>query len=249
MGWFDPADRFAASASATGTRVAALAAFNSEPCMDSLDAPADDPEHRDHGALDHAATSHDADAEVLSDDTQRVIPVIAETLDVGRRELHGAVRIRKIVHENPITVDEMLRDERVSVERVPIGRRVDGPVGIRYEGDVMIVPIVEERLVVEKRLVLTEEIRVRREVGVRHEPQRVTLRQEQVLVERFDPKTREWSTVDTTPAAPFSGSGASNGAASAQAVDPAAMATAASRGAAASDGAAAVPTERSEAAR
>ena len=179
--------------------------------MDSLDAPADDPEHRDHGALDHRATAHDADAEVLTDDTQRVIPVIAETLDVGRRELQGAVRIRKIVHENPITVDETLRDERVSVERVPIGTVVDGPVGIRYEGDLMIVPIVEERLVVEKRLVLTEEIRIRRQVGVRREPQRVTLRQEQVLVERLDPKTREWSTVETPVASVSSAASASSG--------------------------------------
>ena len=70
----------------------------------------------------------------------------------------------------------------------------------------MVVPIVEERLVVEKRLVLTEEIRIRRQVGVRHEPQRVTLRQEQVLVERLDPKTREWSTVETPVASAVSGS-------------------------------------------
>ena len=36
-----------------------------------------------------------------------------------------AVRIRKVVLENPITVDETLRDERVSVERVAIGRRLE----------------------------------------------------------------------------------------------------------------------------
>jgi uncharacterized protein (TIGR02271 family) len=195
-----------------------------------MDVPAtftDDPE-RDRAADAGEATPHGDDIEVLADDALRVIPVIAETLDVGRRELHGAVRVRKIVHENPITVDETLRDERVSVERVPIGTAVDGPVGIRYEGDVMVVPIVEERLVVEKRLVLTEEIRIRREVGVRREPQRVTLRQEQVFVERLDPKTREWSTVETpvasaSPGAPASsGSGPSSPNASAGRVDEAA---------------------------
>ena len=173
--------------------------------MDPHTTSTDDPERARAADAGEAAPPGN-DAEVLTDDALRVIPVIAETLDVGRRELHGAVRIRKIVHENPITVDETLRDERVSVERVPIGSVVDGPVGIRYEGDMMVVPIVEERLVVEKRLVLTEEIRIRRQVGVRHEPQRVTLRQEQVLVERLDPKTREWSTVETPVASAVSGS-------------------------------------------
>ena len=136
--------------------------------------------------------------DAITAETPRVIPVIAETLEVGRRELEGAVRIRKVVHENPITVDETLRDEQVSIERVAIGRRLDGPVGIRHEGDVMIIPVVEERLVVEKRLVLVEEIRVRRETQARREPQHVTLRQEQIVVERLDPRTQTWSTVEAT---------------------------------------------------
>src|SRR5207248_4822971 len=74
---------------------------------------------------------------------------------------------------------------------------VEGPVGIRYEGDVMIVPIVEERLVTERRLVLTEELHIRREVTTRRVPQQVVLRKEQVAVERFDPRTHEWSAVET----------------------------------------------------
>jgi uncharacterized protein (TIGR02271 family) len=153
---------------------------------DEIDPPA--------GADSVAAEAGRIDA--ISAETPRVIPVIAETLEVGRRELEGTVRIRKVVHENPITVDETLRDERVSVERIAIGRRLDGPVGIRYEGDVMVIPVVEERLVVEKRLVLVEEIRVRRDTQTRREPQHVTLRQEQVVVERLDPRTQTWSTVE-----------------------------------------------------
>ncbi len=154
---------------------------------DDIDTPA---------RADSAASEADC-IDAITAETQRVIPVIAETLEVGRREREGAVRIRKVVQENPITVDETLRDERVSVERVAIGRRLDGPVGIRHEGDVMIIPVVEERLVVEKRLVLVEEIRVRRETQARREPQHVTLRQEQIVVERLDPRTQTWSTVET----------------------------------------------------
>ena len=160
--------------------------------------------------LDGPADSVDAPTGTIGVDpitaeTPRVIPVIAETLEVGRRELQGAVRIRKVVQENPITVDETLRDERVTVERVAIGRRLDGPVGVHHEGDVMVIPVVEERLVVEKRLVLVEEIRVRRESVTRHEPQHVTLRQEQILVERLDPRTQTWSTVETTRPAEAAG--------------------------------------------
>ena len=149
-----------------------------------------------------------------SSEVLHVIPVIAETLDVGRRELHGAVRVHKRVVENLVNVDETVREEHVSVERVPVGRPVDGPVGIRHEGDVMIVPVVEERLVAERRLVLVEELHIRREVSTRRAPQQVLLRQEQVVVERLDPRTQTWSAVDvprctlpptpaeTNPAAP-----------------------------------------------
>ena len=156
------------------------------------------PERLDESAGSVGTIGEPTAVEAISAEAPRVIPVIAETLEVGRRELQGAVRIRKIVQENPITVDETLRDERVTVERVAIGRRLDGPVGVRHEGDVMVIPVVEERLVVEKRLVLVEEIRVRRESVSRREPQHVTLRQEQILVERLDPRTQAWSTVEAT---------------------------------------------------
>ena len=143
-----------------------------------------------------------------STEVLEVIPVIAESLDVGRRELNGAVRVHKRVVENLVNVDETVREEQVSVERVPIGRPVDGPVGIRHEGDVMIVPIVEERLVAERRLVLVEELHIRRQVRTHREPQQVRLRQEQVVVERLDPRTNAWAVVDlpirTMPPTPAS---------------------------------------------
>jgi len=186
-------------------RVAALAA--QPQTKDMIETPASDrvPERLDQPVESLTGAAEPKAVDAITAETPRVIPVIAETLEVGRRELQGAVRIRKIVQENPITVDETLRDERVTVERVAIGRRLDGPVGVRHEGDVTIIPIVEERLVVEKRLVLVEEIRVRREAHTRREPQHVTLRQEQVLVERLDPRTQTWSTVETTRPAEASG--------------------------------------------
>jgi stress response protein YsnF len=73
--------------------------------------------------------------------------------------------------------------ERVNVDRIEINRFVDGPVPVRYEGDVMIVPVLEEVLVIEKRLMLKEELRVSKYAHEVHEPQEVTVRVEEARVE------------------------------------------------------------------
>jgi stress response protein YsnF len=64
---------------------------------------------------------------------------------------------------------------------------IDGPVGIRQEGDTMIVPILEEVLVVEKRLMLKEELRITTMRRTASEPQHFTLRSEEAIVERLEP--------------------------------------------------------------
>ena len=50
--------------------------------------------------------------------------------------------------------------ERVEIETIPAGRRIDTVPGVRQEGDTTIVPVVEEVLVVERRLMLRAEIRI-----------------------------------------------------------------------------------------
>src|SRR5690606_31687528 len=58
-------------------------------------------------------------------------------------------------------------------------------VAIRYEGDTMIVPVLEEVLVMQKRLLLEEEVRITRRRSEHRAPQRVMLREEHAEVERF----------------------------------------------------------------
>lgn len=114
-----------------------------------------------------------------------VIPVMAERLDVGRKVTEtGTVRLRKVVHEREEVVDEPVRRETVTVERVPVNRVVEGPVEARQEGDTLILPVLEEVLVVERRLVLKEEVRVVRSRVTEPASQRVTLRREEIVVER-----------------------------------------------------------------
>jgi stress response protein YsnF len=62
---------------------------------------------------------------------------------------------------------------------------------VRYEGDTMIVSLLEEVLVVETRLLLKEEVRMTTRRTETHRPVTVTLRREDVTVERVDRERHE----------------------------------------------------------
>ncbi len=113
-----------------------------------------------------------------------VVPVIAEELNVQKREVQtGGVRVRKLIHEREEMVDEPLLREKVNVERVAINKMVDTPPQVRYEGEIMIIPVLEEVFVVQKQLMVKEEIRITKQQTTEHQPQSVTLRSEEVVVE------------------------------------------------------------------
>jgi len=116
-----------------------------------------------------------------------VIPVVEERLEVARERVEtGRVRISKSVEAREVVVDDPLKRETVRVEHVPINQVVTGEVPqVREEGDVTVIPILEERVVTRTELVLVEEVRIHRDHSEYHDPQRVTLRKEVVAVERF----------------------------------------------------------------
>jgi len=92
-----------------------------------------------------------------------LIPLAEERLEVGKRAVErGRVVVRKRVETREELAEAVLHREELSVERVPFGVPVDAPPPVRQEGDVLIVPVVEEQLVVRTRLVLKEELRVTR---------------------------------------------------------------------------------------
>ncbi|MDQ3748993.1 MAG: YsnF/AvaK domain-containing protein, partial [Acidobacteriota bacterium] len=78
-------------------------------------------------------------------------------------------------------------EEKIEVERVAVNQFVDAPPPVRYEGDVMIMPLLEEVLVVEKRLVLREEVRISKHRETVNKPQQIVLRREEATVERIEP--------------------------------------------------------------
>lgn len=93
------------------------------------------------------------------------IPLVEEEISVSKRKSRtGRVRVETRTEQVDELVGADLASTEVEVERVPIGREVDRAPEIRTEGDVTIVPVLEEVLVVEKRLVLKEELHIRRRV-------------------------------------------------------------------------------------
>ncbi len=133
---------------------------------------------------DDAVPGPDAlDAAVLEQD---VIRLHAEELAVSRRTRErGKVQVATTTRQREQIVDEKLEHQRVEVERVPVGRIVEAFPSIREEGDVTIMPVVEEVVVIERKLLLKEEVRIRRVRVTEQFHQTVVLREQQAAVTRL----------------------------------------------------------------
>jgi len=117
------------------------------------------------------------------------IPVIEEQVLIDKKVVEsGKVRITKVVHEQEVPVEIPLVLEEHDIRRVPVNQYVEtAPPPVRYEGDTMIIPVVHEVLVVEKRLLVVEELHVTKTQVQKQDTQHITLRKEEVIVERLDP--------------------------------------------------------------
>lgn len=118
------------------------------------------------------------------------VPVFQEDVQIDKQlvETGRGVRINKTVAEHPIHIDESLLREGVEVTHVPIDRIVafDQAPQTRYEGDTLIVPILEEVLVVERRLRIKEELHITKTRRQERHAETILLKTEQVEVVRFD---------------------------------------------------------------
>ncbi|NNM76775.1 DUF2382 domain-containing protein [Sphingomonas sp. ID1715] len=114
------------------------------------------------------------------------IPIAEERLSVSKRPVERRVRIRTVTEEVPGSFTEELHSERVDIQHVAVERELTDFPEVRTEGDVTIIPVVEERLIVEKRLFLVEEVHVRRLDGVERIEQPVMLRRQRIEVDRHE---------------------------------------------------------------
>jgi uncharacterized protein (TIGR02271 family) len=123
------------------------------------------------------AAKETADDPMLSLAAEEVA-INKETHEIGR------VRVATRTYEREALIDEDLARERVEIENVPVGRQIDAVPEVRQQGDITIVPVVEEVLFVERRLMLKEEIHIRRMRTTEHHQEKVVLRHQEPVVLR-----------------------------------------------------------------
>ena len=116
-----------------------------------------------------------------------VIPLHAEDMSVKRHAVKRDVRVQVHTISHDQLVDEALTHEKVEIERIAINRPVDAIPPLREEGGLTVISVVEEVLVVERRLVLKEEIHLRRVRTTTQHRETVTLRDQEVVIERPEP--------------------------------------------------------------
>ncbi|WP_306751256.1 YsnF/AvaK domain-containing protein [Paracoccus actinidiae] len=116
------------------------------------------------------------------------ISLVEEQVSVTKQAvLTGRVRIATQTETIEQRLPAELSSEEIEVVRVPVDRRVDAMPQMTTEGDLTIIPVVEERLVVTRELYLREEVHVRRirrqeSVEIPAETRRQTVR-----IERLSP--------------------------------------------------------------
>ena len=120
-----------------------------------------------------------------SDDAAITIPLATEEIELGKRPVQQAVvRIQTRVREEERVIETRLLKDEIKIERVEINQPIERPMQSRYEGEVLVIPVIEEVLVVRKQLVLKEELRITQRAVARPHTQAVTLRHEEATVER-----------------------------------------------------------------
>ena len=121
-------------------------------------------------------------------EAEEVLPLVEETAAIHKREVvTGKVRVRTVTDTAEELARANLQSDSVEVTRVPVDKVVETAPEIRTEGDVTILPVLEEVLVVTKQLVLKEELHIRRRVETEAVEVPVTLRKQRAVVEREAP--------------------------------------------------------------
>lgn len=163
-GWDYPA----AGAGAAGAGATALGALHS------------DDKTTDH---DRKTTDHDR----LSGNQEEVIPVVRESLVVGKRDVsRGGVRVRSYVSETPVHEQVRLRNERVNVERRTVDQPLSAADGDAFEERTINMTATGEEAVVGKTARVVEEVVVSKTADERVEEVSDTVRKTEVDVDRDD---------------------------------------------------------------
>jgi len=120
------------------------------------------------------------------------LKLLTEELAVSKREVEaGTVRIERTTNSYSEPVELELRRTRAAVDRVPINLPVDEVPAIRQDGDVIIVPVVEETVEVIRRLILKEEVHIRLEEETERYHDDVELRRQDIHVSHINSESND----------------------------------------------------------
>ena len=124
----------------------------------------------------------------MTEQRERRIPIVEERARIEKTMVErGVVSITTSVKESEELIEDALRHQEVDIQHVSIDSEVDSIPRIRQDGDVIVIPIVEERAVIVKRLFLVEELHVRVNTVQETVQIPVTLQSTEVSVERKEP--------------------------------------------------------------
>jgi uncharacterized protein (TIGR02271 family) len=120
----------------------------------------------------------------IDSDREEVIPVVEESLRVGKREVErGSVRVRTRIIETPVEETVSLRDETINVERRAVSRDVADLPADAFRERTIEVTETDEEAVVAKTARVVEEVVVRKDVTEEAHTIRDTVRRTEVEVE------------------------------------------------------------------
>ena len=149
--------------------------------------------------IDTDRTPVGSDRAAVGSDREEVIPVVQESLVVGKRDVsRGGVRVRSYVTETPVHEQVRLRDEQVNVER----RTVDQPLSTAdtdaFRERTIDMTATGEEAVVGKTARVVEEVVVSKTASERVEDVSDTVRRTDVEVDRDTDVETRGSTFENT---------------------------------------------------
>ena len=142
---------------------------------------------RSQGWTGHDETAEPVSREQSGAEREKVVPVVQEELEVGKRQVRGgAVRVVSRVVSQPVSESVELRREEATIERHPVDRPATEADLAALEDRTVEVQEMAEKAVVNKTAHVVEEVVVGKQVS--NETQRVedTVRRTEVDVERVD---------------------------------------------------------------
>jgi uncharacterized protein (TIGR02271 family) len=122
---------------------------------------------------------------------ETTIPVVEESLQVGKRQTERDVAVRTTVTETPVAETVSLRQEHATVERRPVDRQARPTDGEAFKEQTITVTEMGEEAVVSKQARVVEEVVLRKEAKEHPETVRDTVRRTDVQVDQTGDRASE----------------------------------------------------------